>query len=348
MNKKITLFTIVLLMGSIFLSGNRKEQQELYLKAMSEKDSAKKVELLKQYIKEYGDKEDKFLKFAYLNVANTDYSLKNYDETIEYGETALGFEDLDAANKLLISLALANSYYATKRDMEKAYQHTQTVIELATGLIQQAKSSSQTEEQAQQIVNKYEDYYIAPAYRLQGLILYFRDKDNPANIKQAAEKAVEAYKHHHTEVYAQMAFSLAGNLAQKGKIDDAIAISETIFDKDNPKLNETEFLAKLYLTKKNREKSAYYYELAYKLKPSQPLAMKIGQMIYKIDAMKAIRYFADAYVLAKMNKETDAFKYLEHLYFNLVAKDKTAEEKEAGFNQIIAAAKARQGKEGGE
>jgi hypothetical protein len=343
MNKKITLLTIGWLVVSIFLIGSRKEQQELYLKAMGEKDAVKKMELLKEYIKDYGDKEDKFLKFAYLNVANTAFTLKNYDETIEYGETAIQSEDLDAANKLLISLALANSYYATKRDMEKAYQHTQTVIDLANSLVQQARGSSQDEEQTKQIVSKYENYYIAPAYRLQGLILYFKDKDNPANIKQAAEKAIEAYKHHNSEIYSQMAFSLAGNLAQKNKFDDAIAIAETIFDKNDPKLNEVEFLAKLYAIKKDKDKSTYYYEMAYKLKPNRSLAMKIGQLVHKKDALKAIQYFADAYVLAQMNKETDAFKYLEHLYFNQVAKDKTAEEKEAGFNQIIAAAKARRG-----
>ena len=343
MNKKIQLLVPQVGGVPIFLIGSHKEQQELYLKAMGEKDAAKKVELLKEYIKEYGDKEDKFLKFAYLNVANTAYTLKNYDETIEYGEKALGFEDLDAANKLLISLALANSYYATKRDMDKAYQHTQTVIELADSLVQQAKNSNQDDEQMKQLISKYENYYIAPAYRLQGLILYFKDKDNPANIKQAAEKAVEAFKHHNAEVYSQMAFSLAGNLAQKSKFDDAITIAEATFDKDHPKLNEVEFLAKLYAIKKDRDKSAYYYEMAYNIKPNQSLAMRIGQLIYKKDAMKAIQYFADAYVLAKMNKETDAFKYLEHLYFNQVAKDKTAEEKEAGFSQIIAAAKARRG-----
>ena len=343
MNKKITLITIVLVMVSVFLVGSRKEQQDLYLMAMAEKESVKRVELLKQYITEYGDKEDKFLKFAYLNVANTAFNLKNYDETIQYGETAIKYEDLDSANKLLISLALANSYYATKRDMDKAYQHTQTVIDLANSLIQQAKSTSQDDEQTKQIISKYENYYVAPAYRLEGLILYFKDKDNPENIKQAAEKAVEAFNHHNSEVYSQMAFSLAGNLAQKSKFDDAIAIAEKIFDKNDPKLNEIEFLAKLYAIKKDKDKSTYYYEMAYKLKPNQSLAMKIGQLVHKKDATKAIQYFADAYVLAKMNKETDAFKYLEHLYFNQVAKDKSDEEKEAGFNQIIAAAKARRG-----
>jgi hypothetical protein len=66
-------------------------------------------------------------------------------------------------------------------------------------------------------------------------------------------------------------------------------------------------------------------------------------LAHKSDPNKAIRYFADAYVLSNLNKETNAYKYLEQLYFNGIAKDKTPEEKEQGFQDIIDAAKARLG-----
>ena len=343
MNKKITFITILFLVVSIFLVGARREQQESYLKAMNEKDPATKMQLLKDYLQKYGAKKDKFVKFAYLNLANSAYTLKNYDEAIQYGEEALGYQDLDAANKLLISLSLANSYYATKRDMDKAFQYAQSVIETSMGLVEQTKKATAEGQQADLAVTKYEKFYLAPAYRLQGLILYFKDKDSPENIKLAADKSVEAFNYNKTDTYYKMAFSLASNLAQKGKFDYAIVIAEKIIDQQNIKYNEADFLAKLYGKKKNKEKQIYYLELVYKTKPKASLAKRIGQLVHKLDANKAIRYFADAFVRDNMNKESDAYKFLEHLYFNQIAKDKTHEEKEAGFNQIVSAAKARCG-----
>ncbi|UCH98357.1 MAG: tetratricopeptide repeat protein [Candidatus Aminicenantes bacterium] len=345
MNKKITFITITFLVVSIFLVGSRRERQELYLKAVAEKDLSTKMQLLKDYIEKFGDKEDKFLRFIYLNLADTAFKLKNYDECIQYGEIAMEKGEIDKANKLRLYFSLANSYYATKRDMDKAYQYAQSVIDLSKTLIEQTQNSSQDQQQADQFAENYKNFYIAPAYRLQGLILYFKDKDNPDNIKQAAEKAIEAFNQHETDIYYKMAFSLAGNLAQKGKFDYAIAVAEKIVDLKKPKYKEADFLAKLYSKRKDKEKTILFCELAYQAKPGVELAMKIGQMVHKKDVNKAIRYFADAYVLLKLDKQSDAFKYLEHLYFNEVAKDKTPEEKEAGFKQIINAAGARLGVE---
>lgn len=343
MKKKLTFITIILLMVSVFLVGGRREQQELYLKAVAEKAPEAKLGLLKEYVQKYGNKQDKWLRFIYMNLSDTSFKLKNYDECIQYGEIALKSGEVDNANKLRLFFSLANSYYATKRDMDKANEYAQSTIDLSRTLIEQTKNTSQDQEQAEQFANNYKSFYIAPAYRLQGLIMYFKNKDNPENIKQAAEKAIEAYTEHEADMYFQMAFSLAGNLAQKRQYDAAIAVAERIIDKEKPKYKEVDFLAKLYKRKKNKEKTVFYYELAYKAKPSATLARSIGQLVHKIDAKKAVRYFADAFVIGGMDKETDAYKFMEHLYFNEIAKDKTAEEKEAGFKQVINDAKARHG-----
>lgn len=343
MSKKITFITIMLLMVCVFLVGQRRQQQELYLKAVAEKNLETKIGLLKEYVEKYGNKQDKWLRFIHLNLADTSFKLKNYDECIQYGEAVLESEEVDNANKLRLYFSLANSYYATKRDMDKAFKHAQSVIDLSRKLVQQTQSSSTDQEQAEQFASNYKNYYIAPALRLQGLILYFKDKDNPDNIKQAAQKAMEAYTEHKTDVYFQMAFSLATNLAKKGKFDAAIDVAEKIIDTQKPKYKEVDFLAKLYTRKKNKEKMLFYYELAYTAKPTATLAKKIGQLVHKKDAVKAVRYFADAFVIGGMDKETEVYKFMEHLYFNEIAKDKTNEEKEAGFKKVINAAKTRRG-----
>lgn len=343
MNKKITFIAVMFLVVSIFLVGIHKEQQDLYLKAVAEKDPEAKMGLLKEYVQKYGDKEDKWLRFIYLNLSDTAFKLKNYDECIQNGEIALEGEEVDRANKLRVYFSLANSYYATQRDMDKAFEYAQSVIDLSRTLVQQTKETSQDEEQANQFASNYKNFYIAPALRLQGLILYFKNKDNPENIKQAAEKAIEAYNEHNNDLYSQMAFSLAGNLAQKGKYDAAIDIAEKIIAKQKPTFKEVDFLARLYIKKKDKDKALFYYELAYKSKPTADLAQKIGQLASKKDVYKAVQYFADAYVIGGMDKETEVYKFLEHLYFNEIAKDKTPEEKEAGFKEVINAAKTRRG-----
>lgn len=343
MNKKITFIAVMFLVVSIFLVGIRREQQDLYLKAVAEKDPETKMGLLKEYVQKYGDKDDKWLQFIYLNLSDTAFKLKNYDECIQNGEMALKAEEVDRANKLRVYFSLANSYYATKSDMDKALEYAQQVIDLSRTLVQQTKETSQDEEQANQFASNYKNFYIAPSLRLQGLILYFKNKDNPENIKQAADKAIEAYNEHNNDLYSQMAFSLAGNLAQKGKFDAAIDVAEKIIDTQKPSYKEVDFLAKLYSKKKDKDKTLFYYELAYKSKPTADLAQKIGQLASKKDAHKAVQYFADAYVIGGMDKETEVFKFLEHLYFNEIAKDKTPEEKEAGFKEVINAAKTRRG-----
>jgi hypothetical protein len=343
MNKKITLVAVMFLMASIFVVGIRKEQQQLYLKAVAEKDPQAKMGLLKEYVQKYGDKQDKWLRFIYLNLSDTAFKLKNYDECIQNGETALESGEVDNANKLRVYFSLANSYYATKRDLDKAYQYAQSVIDLSRTLIQQSRDTSQDQAQAEQFAQNYKSFYVAPSFRLQGLILYFKDKDNHENIKQAAEKAIEAYNEHKADMYFQLGFSLAGNLAQKGQYDAAIDVAEKLIDKENPTYKQVDFLAKLYGKKNDKKKKIYYYELAYKTKPSASLARRIGQWVHKQDAKKAVQYFADAFVMEGMDKETDAYKFLEHLYFNIVAKDKTPEEKEAGFKEVINAAKTRRG-----
>ena len=344
MNKRITLVTILVLVVSVCLFSARKEQQELYLKAVAEKDLSTKIELLKEYVQKYGDKEDKFLRFIYLNLADATFKQKNYDESIQYAEKALGFEELDDNNKINLYFSLANSYYLTKKDFDKALEYARAIIDLSTSLIKHMGESGQEKEKVDNFEEKYQTYYIAPAYRLQALIWYAKGKDNPENIKKAADCALKAYDNDGgSENSAKLAFSLAGNLYKKNLIDEAITVTEKIIDKENPRYKEMYFLGSMYGKKKDRNKAILYYEKAYQSRQRPDLAVRIGQMVYKKDIDKGIRYFADAYILLKLDKQSDAYKYLEHLYFNEKAKDKSPEEKEAGFKEIVNAAKARLG-----
>ncbi len=336
MNKQITVMVTLFLVFSVLLFSVDKKQ-ELYLKAIAEKSPEVKIQLLKDYVLAYGeDKNDKFMRFIYLNMADTTYRVKNYDETIQFGEKALEYPDVDQNNKLRMCLYLANAYFITKKDLVKANKYADTTIEIATKIANQAGIIEKDKEKAEQLVLNYKTAFIAPAYRIQASILYTN-----GDIPQAAVKALEAFNSDKSENSSKTVLSLAVNLYQKGKVDDAIKIAEQIIDPLKPKFQEANFLATAYYKQGNKDKAVTYFELAYKAKPSAEQALRLGQLIYKKDAEKAIEYFADSFILSSQNKESEAFKYLQQLYFNQVAKDKTEEEKEAGYNAILAAATAR-------
>jgi tetratricopeptide (TPR) repeat protein len=326
-----------MLLVTVFLHPARKERQDLYLKAVAEKNLETKMELLKEYVQKYGTTNDKFLRFIYLNLADTSYKLKNYDETIQYGEKALEFVDLDATNKLRLSFSLANSYNVTNKDVDKAFKYAKSIVDVCNTLIERAKNSEQDPEKAEQFISNYKKFFVAPALRIQGMILY-----NKGEIKPAADKAVEAFKNDQSEISSKMSFSLAVNLFKKGKMDDAINVVEQIIEQGKPKFHESNLLANAYYRKKNKSKAVEYFELAYKSKHKLDLAMRIGRLVHKNEPNKGLKYFADAFILTNEDKQSDAYRYLEQLYFNRVApKDKSSEEKEKEFKAIINAAKAR-------
>jgi len=342
MNKKITVLTILALVLSVFALHARDERQDSYLKAVAEKDLATKMQLLSQYVETYGQKEDKFLKFIYLNLADTAYKLKNYDETIKWGEISLeNNPEIQANNKLNLLFNLSNSYYITKKDLDKALAFSEQIVDTSGKLIENMQKSEQDAENVSKMVENYRKFYMAPAYRLQTMILFARGKDNVDDIVLAAERALKAYEIDESENSVKMAFSLAVNLSKKGKLQEALNVAEKIVNKDSPTYNHAMFMAKVLGLMKNKDQAVHYYELAYKSKRQYDLAMKIGRLVHKNDTQKGIYYFADAFIMKGENKESDAFKFLEHLYFNVLAKDKTLEEKEQGFKVLLDEARSR-------
>ena len=96
MSKKLIIASIVVtLFASVLLfSANKKD--EMWKKAITEKDTKLRFDYLKEYEALYGEKKDKVARYLYLNLANAAYKLQNFDETIKYGEEALTFDETDA------------------------------------------------------------------------------------------------------------------------------------------------------------------------------------------------------------------------------------------------------------
>lgn len=341
--KKLSIVCIaVLVIASSLFSASKKE--EMWTKAITEKDINLRLQYLKEYQAEFGDQKDKFAKFLYINLADTAFQVTKYDEAIQAAEVAINYPDLDEANKLRLFLLLANSYNITKKDMDKSFQYAGQVIELANVLINQQQAEPDPEKKAK-FVAQYNTFYIAPALRIQAQVLYSKGKDDPASLKEMTEKACKAYEADKSQRSADMIFAFASNLYKKQLNDDAIKATELILDKEKPEYKYVYMLANLYNRKKNKEKSTAYFEESYRLKRDAKLALNLGKLLYKQDREKGIQYFSEAFVLGNSSKQSDAYKFLENLYFNNPdIKKLTPEEQEKGFRTIVNAARERLGK----
>lgn len=345
--KKIVILIMMLFgLGSMWLSASPQVEQDLYIKAVSEKDPGLKIQLLKQYEQLYGDTGDKYLKFIYLQLAETLFQVKNYDEAIQYGEKTLVSGEVAPTNRLTLFYALAHSYHSSQKDLQKAYDYAGSMIDLAQWVIDKAKNSDLQDlekEKLDQFIETYQKYYIASGYRLQAMVLFARANEDVSVIKEAGEKAVEAYKADKSENSSRLAFSIAGQLFNKNNLDDAIAVGESIFDEINPNEQFASFLGTLYYRKGDKDKAVQYFELAYRAGRKLKTAMTIGQLVYKKDIDKGIQYFADAFVLSNSDENSKAFQYLRELYYHKKARDLDPAKQDKGFKEIIQAAKVRLG-----
>ncbi len=343
MKKKVVLIGIIFVVGWVFVFSALTGSRELYIQAVSEKDPEVKIQLLKKYEREYGEKKDEYIKFIYIQLADTFFKTGNYGEAIRYGEKALEYEDLAPTNKLVIFYVLACSYHASQTDLDRAYDYAGSMIDLAQWAIDKAKNSHLEKEQLEEFVETYRRYYIATGYRVQAKILFSRGKDNGGTLKEAVEKALAAYGQDKSENSAGVVFSLAGQLFAGNMLDDAAAAVENIFDENAPNERFANFLGTVYYKKGSKDKAVRYFELAYKTGRRLNTAMAIGKLVYKKDIDKGIKYFADAFVLSNFDESSNAFKYLQQLYYNQKAKNLPSGEKEKGFKEIIKEAKVRMG-----
>jgi tetratricopeptide (TPR) repeat protein len=345
MNKKVSLILILFFCVScFFLLSN--EKRDLWIKAAAERDLTVKMQLFEQYEEKYGDdKKDKNIRFLYFNLAQTSFRLEKFEKTIEYGEIALNFEDMEDHYKLDLALWLANAFNLARKDYDKAFSYAQMVIDFGKAI----KDMTDGRERAEELSRGVDKRYVAPALRIQVRILIARGiKDNKARM-EVIQKSIAAFKLDTSVAFCnRIVIKESIELAKKNMINEAIESIEQVVNKEDLSFDVANIMAKLYYRRFSRGKSdddknkaIEYYEIAYDKKKTASLAAKIGQLLSKKDKDKAILYFAEAFVLSKSDKSTDAFKYLQQLWFKDKAKDKSTEEQDAGFKEIIDAAQNR-------
>ena len=315
------------------LSLHAVSKKDMWMNAITERDPAAKLQKLMEYKAEYDDPKDDNYLYLYYNLTITSYQLKKFAEAIELGEKTLQIPNIQDNNKLDLYLILANGYNVTNQDLNKAAEYAEMVVSTANSLKQLAGDNADA-------ISKMDGGYISPALRIQAKIYLQLGKNDSALLMKAAEKSIAAYRLDKNQTSLAFALTAFSSLANSKKYQEAATILESIHKEREGSEKEYDALGKIYYQMDKKEKAIEYFEKAYSKKASAQSASQLGTLLQKVNPAKAIEYLADEFAFTD-NRESQTFKLLEHLYFNVVYKDKSEEDKEIGFKALLEAAKAR-------
>jgi tetratricopeptide (TPR) repeat protein len=329
---KITVWValLIIVMSPLLLAIDR-EQVDSWTALVGEKDLQVKMQKLEAYYNKYGAKEDRYSMYMYIHLAQTTYQLQQYEKTIQFGEKALTYPDIDASNKLPIFLYLANSYNLTKKDLDKAYSYAEQIIELSKSLRSQTQQSN----------SAIDVSYTAPALRVQVQLL--AAKQEPQNALLALDKALEAYQIDKSDKSANFVLALCERMLKNDKVEDAVRGVEAI-NQNKPSADYHKMLGMWYARLKNMPKAIENLKASYQMKRNAKVAYDLGVLLNQSQSLdNALEYLAEAHLLNDEKYSPEALKLLEHLVFFEKTKGLPQPEQEKVYNEIMAAAKARLG-----
>jgi len=330
--KKIVILIIMLITVSLpGLLALDKEQTDSWIDLVGEKDLQVKMQKLEAYFNKYGGKEDRNSMYMYLQLAFTTYQLQQYEKTIQFGEKALTYKEIENSHKLQLNLYLANAYNLTKKDLDKAYRYAEQVIEIGNSLRTENQSNSAID------IN-----FTAPALRIQVQLLSAKTQD-PQNALTALNKAIEAFQLDKSDKSANFVKALSEHMVKNGKLEDAIRGIEVI-NQNKPNPDYFKLMGTWYARLKNNPKAIENFKASYSLKKNAQVAYNLGILLNQNQELdSALDYLAESHLLNDEKYSPEALKLLEHLVFFVKTKGQPQVEQEKVFNDILAAAKTRLG-----
>ena len=331
MKKLAILFVMIIVFNLATVFALDKEQVDSWTALVGEKDLQVKMQKLEAYFNKYGAKEDRYSMYMYIHLAQTTYMLQQYDKTIQFGEKALTYKEIDASNKLPLYLYLANSYNLTKKDLDKAYDYAEQIVVLSNSLRSATQSNSAID------IN-----FAAPALRIQVQLLAVKAQDLQIALS-ALNKSIEAYKLDKSEKSSFFVVKLSEHLRKNEKIEDAIRGIEAI-NQDKPSADYHNLLGTMYNQVKNMPKAIENFKASYALKKNAQVAYNLGILLNQnLEIDSALEYLAEAHLLNDEIWSPKALKFLDHLVFFEKTKGQPQPEQEKFYNEILSAARVRLG-----
>jgi tetratricopeptide (TPR) repeat protein len=324
--RKIAYIFLFMLLIPLIVSSQTTVQEEaykLYINAINEKNIDSKIQLLEQYIAQYGKIGLDYDKYVYANLAIA-YSQKgNHEKTVEYGEKTLSFQDIDTLTKINLYLMVSGAYNELNRNLEKAFSYAKMAKEMANAQMESGSNMATREQWAK---------LIAGATFIEGSIHIKKGE-----LKDAIEKWTEAYKVlRDPKILRQFKVNGVNQYNQK-----KFANAELFFKAHYELSGDPEsayWLGKTCFYLNRYDDAERYFLLAYDKRKNSEIALNLGIISNKKNKSdEALKYFAEAVVLNSHSRfSADAKKYLESLYQKKYGSIE-------GIEKVIAEAKKRLG-----
>lgn len=299
--------------------------------AVNETDPQKKLEKLEAYFIQYRRDPQAFNKNVFLHIVDLAMFLENYDKVIQYGERGLRRNWNRDIYKLNLYLNVARAYVIEGINLDKAYNYAEHVRDQSGDL--EVKDAD---------IDVSKQLY-EPAVYIQLRILEER-LGNPASIKEGLEKSLALYKQSGTPKAADYVFLFSRRYYHYFRDKDtAIGALDFLCNNGEPRQEHLKILALWYSKKQDKVRAVKYLKAAYAIKRDPGVGYSLGKLFQSDDPEQGMIYLSESFLLNDPEVSEKAEKLLLHLYFNVVAADKTPEEQEIGYDRLIREARIRLG-----
>src|SRR4030065_478656 len=255
MRKKILLSIVIVpfLFTPLFA---QTECDEVYIKAMTEKNPAQQAQHLKDFLAQCGGKGSQYENFANANLSLLNYPGKPPAEAISYGEKAISLGGLDDLTKCQLLLQLSALYSQSGQNLDKAKSYGLQVTEVAKAAKAKALYDAKAYDDAEKAfktayaVTKDNDIAVVYAQSLyrnnkdaEALALfkeiYGRQKSGEIAYNIGIIMAKEA-KTNPAVTSEAIRYLIEASFTYAAKSQEAMKLAETLFFLNNKELNNNE------------------------------------------------------------------------------------------------------------
>ncbi len=281
--KKVIALTLILAFatGAAILHADKKA--EMYLAAITEKNTELKLQKLEEYMAKYGKKKKYQTSTLFLHLVDTSAALKKYDKVEKYAEMALANKSLTPMDTAAIKLQLAYVAVYAKKDIPAAAKIADEILEFA-----ETVNTPQSDRML-----------TAPALRIKIAALE-AGAEGQADIEKALENSIRVYRIDRSGRSAGFVFHFSKKLYNEySAVENAIKGLKVVADIPNPNIEHVDQLANWYVADGIDNEARKYLKISYGLEKSGRKAYTIGKLTYIVDLKEGLRYLADAVALGE-------------------------------------------------
>ncbi len=311
MRKTCLILVVFSFLFVSFLPAQDSEADQVYIKAVMNKDPVQKVRMLKDYLAKYAGKGTKYENFANATLCLTPSNSITPAERITYAERTIALGGLDDLTRFQVYITAAGLYAQSGRSLDKAKNYALKAAQTA--------ESAKSKEKDRANIGRW-NKFIGAAYFTEGEALT-KAKD----YRIALKAYVKSYKILQNKQIVQSMRKLGKSLYDAKNFTDA----EEAFKLPAQVLKDygsLTYYARCLHRNGKKTIALKQYKLAYAKQKNGDIAFNIGILLAGRSksnpsvADEAIQYLLDAAFLSKVNTKK-AMNLAQALFFNTAHKN---------------------------